>query len=108
MARGDLAKEGGANAAKFQTYKAHKLASKESPSYWDTSKETTKSQYELFQKYDKFSKDDYYNLSEYCQKVGIDFLSTPFDDDAVDFREGADEEWMEFFDKYARCLKRAS
>ena len=81
----DLAKEGGANAAKFQTYKAHKLASKESPSYWDTSKETTKSQYELFQKYDKFSKDDYYNLSEYCQKVGIDFLSTPFDDDAVDF-----------------------
>ncbi len=81
----DLAKEGGANAAKFQTYKAHKLASKESPSYWDTSKEATKSQYELFQKYDKFSKDDYYNLAEYCQEVGIDFLSTPFDDDAVDF-----------------------
>ena len=32
-----------------------------------------------------FQKDDYYNLSEYCQKVGIDFLSTPFDDDTVDF-----------------------
>ena len=81
----DLAKEGGANAAKFQTYKAHKLASKESPSYWDTSKEPTKSQYELFQKYDMFTKDDYYALAEYCQKVGIDFLSTPFDDDAVEF-----------------------
>ena len=73
----DLAKEGGANAAKFQTYKAHKLASKESPSYWDTSKETTKSQYELFQKYDKFSKDDYYNLAKYCQEVGIDFSLKP-------------------------------
>ena len=35
----DLAKEGGADAAKFQTYKANTLASKNSPSYWDTSKE---------------------------------------------------------------------
>ena len=30
----DLAKEGGADAAKFQTYKANTLASKNSPSYW--------------------------------------------------------------------------
>ena len=29
-------------------------------------------------------------------------LCTIRNDDAVDFREGADEEWMEFFDKYAR------
>ena len=43
----DLAKEGGADAAKFQTYKASKLASKNSPSYWDLSKESTKSQHEL-------------------------------------------------------------
>ena len=33
----DLAKEGGADAAKFQSYKAVTLASKNSPSYWDTS-----------------------------------------------------------------------
>ena len=50
----DLAKEGGADAAKFQSYKADTLASKNSPSYWDTSKEPTKSQHELFQKYDQF------------------------------------------------------
>ena len=30
----DLAKEGGADAAKFQTYKADTLASKNSPAYW--------------------------------------------------------------------------
>ena len=30
----DLAKEGGADAAKFQSYKANTLASKNSPSYW--------------------------------------------------------------------------
>ena len=37
----DLAKEGGADAAKFQTYKAEKLASKYSPAYWDTKKENS-------------------------------------------------------------------
>ena len=51
----DLAKEGGADAAKFQSYKANTLASKNSPSYWDRSQEPTQSQYELFKKFDKFS-----------------------------------------------------
>ena len=39
----DEAAEGGANAIKFQTYKAGTLASKDSPAYWDTSKEPTSS-----------------------------------------------------------------
>ena len=50
----EQAKEGGADAIKFQTYKADKIAAKDSPSYWDISKEPTRSQHELFQKYDKF------------------------------------------------------
>ena len=81
----DLAKEGGANAAKFQSYKANKIASKNSPSYWDTTKESTKSQYELFKKYDSFEESDYIELSNHCKNIGIDFLSTPFDDFAIDF-----------------------
>ena len=81
----DLAKEGGADAVKFQTYKAETLASKQSPAYWDLSKEPTASQYELFKKYDQFGEREYELLAEYCRKVGIDFLSTPFDDRAVDF-----------------------
>lgn len=81
----DLASEGGADAAKFQTYKAATLASKNSPSYWDLSKETTRSQFELFQKYDSFNEKDYIELASHCRKRKIDFLSTPFDDDAVDF-----------------------
>ena len=44
----ELAKKGGADAVKFQSYKADTLASKYSP-YWDT-KEKTKSQYELFKR----------------------------------------------------------
>ena len=81
----DLAKKGGADAAKFQSYKAGTLASKHSPSYWDTSKEVTPSQYALFKKYDSFGPDEYIKLSEHCQQVGIDFLSTPFDDAAIEF-----------------------
>lgn len=81
----DQAKQGGADAAKFQSYKAGTLASKHSPSYWDTTKEPTRSQYALFQKYDSFGPDEYRALAEYCRQVGIDFLSTPFDDAAIEF-----------------------
>lgn len=81
----DLAKEGGADAAKFQSYKAGRIASRHSPAYWDTSKEPTPSQYQLFTKYDKFGADEYRALAEHCAKVGIDFLSTPFDAGAVEF-----------------------
>ncbi len=77
----------GADAIKFQTYKAETLASKYSPAYWDTTKEPTKSQYELFKKYDKFWKKEYEILAEYAQKYNIDFLSTPFDFESVDFLE---------------------
>jgi len=81
----DLAKEGGADAAKFQSYKANTLASKNSPAYWDTTKEPTESQYKLFQKYDHFEPDDYIILADYCKENEIDFISTPFDDQAIEF-----------------------
>jgi sialic acid synthase SpsE len=81
----ELAKEGGADAAKFQSYKADTIASRHSPAYWDTTKESTLSQHALFQKYDSFTPDDYALLAEHCLDCEIDFLSTPFDHDAVDF-----------------------
>ena len=81
----ELAKEGGADGAKFQSYKADTLASKNSPAYWDTSKESTRSQHELFQKYDSFEPEDYAALAEHARACDIDFLSTPFDDAAVDY-----------------------
>jgi N-acetylneuraminate synthase len=81
----DEAKEGGADAIKFQTYKAETIASKDSPAYWDKSKEPTETQYKLFKKYDKFWKKEYIELKEYCDKTGIEFMSTPFDIEAVNF-----------------------
>ncbi len=81
----DEAAEGGAHAIKFQSYKAETLASKNSPYYWDISKEPTRSQYELFKKYDKFWKKEYEELKIYCDRVGIEFMSTPFDIESATF-----------------------
>ena len=81
----DEAAESGANAIKFQTYKADTIASKDSPYYWDLSKEPTKSQHELFKKYDKFWKNEYEQLAKYCESSNIEFMSTPFDVDSAKF-----------------------
>ncbi|MDC4991035.1 N-acetylneuraminate synthase family protein [Acinetobacter baumannii] len=81
----DEAKEGGAHAIKFQTYKANTIASKDSPAYWDTTKEPTTSQFELFTKHDKFWKTEMEALKTYCDQVGIEFMSTPFDIESANF-----------------------
>lgn len=81
----DEAAAGGAHAIKFQTYKAETIASKDSPYYWDITKEPTKSQFELFKKYDKFWKKEFEELSRYCEVAGIEFLSTPFDVESATF-----------------------
>jgi len=81
----DEAKEGGAHAVKFQSYKAETLASKHSPAYWDTTKEPTESQFELFKKHDSFWKDEMQELKDYCDIVGIEFMSTPFDVESAEF-----------------------
>lgn len=79
------AKNAGIHAVKFQTYKAETLASKNSPSYWDTSEESTKSQYLLFKKFDSFGVNEYIELKKFCNQVDIEFCSTPFDFDSVDY-----------------------
>ena len=81
----ELAANAGANAAKFQSYKANTLAAQKSPSYWDTSKEPCTSQFELFAKYDSFNESEYVELARHCRDCGIDFISTPFDSLSVEF-----------------------
>jgi sialic acid synthase SpsE len=79
-----MAHEGGADAAKFQTYQADLIAMKDSPAYWDQSEEVTDSQHTLFSKFRSFTIDDYRELARYCDELGISFCSTPFDHGAVD------------------------
>lgn len=81
----DEAAEGGAHAIKFQSYKADKIAAKHSPAYWDLTKESTTSQHELFKKYDSFWKSEFEALKVYCDEVGIEFMSTPFDVESARF-----------------------
>ncbi len=84
----DLIKQaaaGGANAVKFQTYKADTIASKNSPAYWDTKLEKTKSQHQLFKKYDKFWKNEFEILKTFCEDHKIEFMSTPFDLESAKF-----------------------
>lgn len=73
------------DAVKFQSYKADTIVSRNSPAYWDTEKEPTKTQYELFQKFDGFNKEDYAELCGYCHEAGIQFMSTPFDYASADY-----------------------
>ena len=81
----DKAAEAGIDCAKFQSYKADTIVSKNSPAYWDTTKETTKTQYELFLKYDSFGEMEYRELCDYTHSKGMDFTSTPFDYNSADY-----------------------
>lgn len=77
----------GVDAVKFQCYKADTIVSRDSPAYWDLSKEPTSTQYDLFKKHDGFNKEEYQELCNYCKELKIDFMSTPFDFESADYLE---------------------
>ena len=79
----DAAVEAGADAVKFQTFKAENVVTPtaEKAEYQKTG--TTESQYEMIKKLE-LSEVDFWNLAEYARDVGIIFLSTPFDEESVD------------------------
>lgn len=81
----DKAAEAGVDCAKFQSYKADTIVSKNSPAYWDLSKEPTKTQHALFLKHDHFGEADYKELCDYTHSKGLDFTSTPFDYESADY-----------------------
>ena len=83
----DKAAEAGIDCAKFQSYKAGTIVSKNSPAYWDTTKEPTKTQYELFLKHDSFGEAEYQALCDYTHAKGMDYTSTPFDYASADYLE---------------------
>ena len=83
----DKAADAGVDCAKFQSYKAGTIVSKNSPAYWDLTKEPTRSQYELFLKHDAFGEEEYRELCNYTHSKGLDFTSTPFDYASADYLE---------------------
>jgi N,N'-diacetyllegionaminate synthase len=76
----DIAKESGADAIKFQTFKANKLVSKkaEKAEYQKETTDSNESQFDMLKKLE-LSYEDFQEIYTYCEKVGIEFISTPFD-----------------------------
>lgn len=83
----DAAAEAGADYVKFQTFKAEKLVSKsaQKADYQNTNTGNTKeSQLEMLQKLE-LSESDHYLLLDYCKQKNIQFFSTAFDLESLDF-----------------------
>jgi len=82
----DEAKKAGADIIKFQTYKAKNLTTKKAPRFWNWKGEKKKkgSQFDSYSNLDSFEKNDYKKIIKYCKKIGIEFMSTPFDEKSVD------------------------
>lgn len=80
------AKDAGANAVKFQTFKAENLATKKAKQadYQVENLGETTSQFEMLKKLE-LSYEEFVELQLFCRSEQIEFLSTPFDFESVDF-----------------------
>jgi N-acetylneuraminate synthase len=81
----DIAKEAGADAVKFQTFKAVNIVSRKAPKaeYQMQTTDKAESQLEMIRKLE-LDDEAHRIIVEHCKKTGIDFLSTPFDIPSVD------------------------
>lgn len=82
----DVAKAAGADAVKFQTFRADNLVSKDAPKaeYQLKSTDNTETQYEMLKKLE-LDESSHRELVSYCAQKKIQFISTPFDTESADF-----------------------
>jgi len=80
----------GADAIKFQSYTASKIATRAAPRYWVEPSDPKGTQWDTFDKLDKLSERDFKSLLGHARHVGLTAFSTPFDDEAVDFLASLD------------------
>lgn len=82
----DAAADAGADAVKFQTFRAESIASPAAPKarYQVTDQEAQQSQVEMLKALE-LHEEDFRELAAHAEDRGILFLSTPFDDESVDF-----------------------
>ena len=82
----DVAKSAGADAVKFQTFTADKLANKNTKkvNYQKINTDKKENHYQMLKKLE-LSRDDTKKLFNYAKKIKIIFLSTPYDPDSAIF-----------------------
>ncbi|OHC75507.1 MAG: N-acetylneuraminate synthase [Rhodospirillales bacterium RIFCSPLOWO2_12_FULL_58_28] len=82
----DVAAEAGADAVKFQTFKAESVVSADAPKaeYQKSTTDVAESQLDMIRRLE-LNKDQHHRLMTRCKERGIDFLSTPFDHDSLRF-----------------------
>jgi len=82
----DAAAEAGADAVKFQTFRAEKLVTMTAPKavYQKQTTDVSESQFEMLRRLE-LSEQAHVQLCRYCEQKGLLFLSTPFDPDSADF-----------------------
>lgn len=85
----DAAISAGADAIKFQTFNAKRLASTQAPkaAYQLRTTDQAESQVEMLSRLE-LSHQAHRELKEYCKKRHIAFLSSPFDEESADFLDG--------------------
>lgn len=87
----DVAKAAGADIVKYQTAVPELVISRFAPKaeYQKESTGEAESQLEMVKKI-HFGFAEHRKLKEYCDSIGIKYLSTPFDMDSIDFLAGMD------------------
>jgi N,N'-diacetyllegionaminate synthase len=81
----DAAKASGADAVKFQTFRADQLATRSAHKapYQERTTEDSESQFEMLQRL-QLDASAHQRLIHHCRNVGIQFLSSPFDTQSAD------------------------
>lgn len=82
----DAARDAGVDAVKFQTFKAENLVTKNAKQadYQVENLKESSSQFDMLKKLE-LTFEQFRELQKYCENKGIEFLSTPFDYESVDF-----------------------
>ena len=82
----DAAHQAGADIVKFQTFKAKNLVTEEAKQadYQVTNTQKQESQLAMLSRLE-LSYDAHHELVKHCEKLGIEFLSTAFDSESLDF-----------------------
>ena len=82
----DAAQESGADAVKFQTFKAETLVSQGTPKvkYQESTTSPQESHFEMIKSLE-LSDENHFILMDYCLKKNIRFLSTPYDVESARF-----------------------